>query len=255
MRLFGKRALVTGGARGIGRGIAKRFLSEGAKVVVLDRNEGDLKEMQAELSSSGYENMIRFVVCDLGQLELLDQAVTSALDSWQGIDILVNNAGIAIREPFVDIKLEHWHATMNVNLNAVFYVSQLAAKRMIAQGTGGSIVNMSSKNGLAASSMIAHYNASKAGICLLSQSMAVELAQYGIRVNAVAPGFIDTPLDRSIREKENLPSSSDRTPMKRLGTIEEVANVFLFLASSESSYVTGTTIVVDGGHLANASEA
>jgi len=231
-----------------------RFLSEGAKVVVLDRNEEDLKEMQAELSSTGYKDMTRFVVCDLGQLELLEQAVTPALEDWQGIDILVNNAGIAIREPFVDIKLEHWHATMNVNLNAVFSLSQLAAKRMIAQGTGGSIVNMSSKNGLAASSMLAQYNASKAGICLLSQTMAIELAQYGIRVNAVAPGFIATPLDRSIREQENLPASLDRTPMKRLGTIEEVANVFLFLASGESSYVTGTTLVVDGGHLANASE-
>ncbi|UVI29995.1 SDR family NAD(P)-dependent oxidoreductase [Paenibacillus spongiae] len=254
MRLQGKRALVTGGARGIGKGVVERYLAEGAKVIVMDRSEADLKETEAELTAAGYGDSVRFLVCDISEPELLTRQAAEAIGYWQGLDILVNNAGIAFRESFMDITPDHWNKVMNINLNAVFQLSQIAARQMIQQGTGGSIVNMSSKNGLAGSSMLAHYNTSKAGIILLTQSMAVELAPHAVRVNAVAPGFIDTPLDRGLREKEGLAPYSERTPMKRLGTIEEVANVFLFLASGESSYVTGTTITVDGGHMANASE-
>lgn len=254
MRLAGKRALVTGGARGIGRGVVERFLAEGANVSVMDRNEEDLREAQAEWIASGLGGSVHVQVCDISKPEELEEKARLAIDRWEGIDILVNNAGIAFREPFLDISAERWNSVMNINLNATFQLSQQAAKAMVEQGTGGSIINMSSKNGLFASAMLAHYNASKAGVVLLTQSMAVELAAYGIRVNAVAPGLIDTPLDRALRKKENLPPYSERTPMKRLGTIEEVANAFLFLASDEASYVTGTTLVVDGGHLAAASE-
>lgn len=254
MRLSGKRAIVTGGARGIGKGIVQRFLNEGALVSVMDRNEEDLKELQAELVAVGQGESAQFLVCDVGLPEQLEKQAIAAMDRWNGIDILVNNAGIAFREPFLDIAAERWNQVINVNLNATFQLCQLVAQRMIQQGTGGSIVNMSSKNGLSSSAMLAHYNASKAGVVLLTQSMAVELAPHGIRVNSVAPGLIDTPLDRALRIKDNLPPYSDRTPMKRLGTIEEVANCFLFLASDESSFVTGSTLVVDGGHLASASE-
>ncbi|MFB6365356.1 SDR family NAD(P)-dependent oxidoreductase [Paenibacillus elgii] len=252
MRLSGKRALVTGGAQGIGKGIVGRFLAEGANVIALDRNETELKALREEFA--GQAERLALSVCDLRDLEQLEQAAGEAFERWQGIDIVINNAGIAYRESFLDIPLAHWDAVMDINVRAVFRLGQLTAERMIRQGTGGSIVNMSSKNGLAGSSMLAHYNASKAGVILLSQSMAVELAPHGIRVNVVAPGFVETPLDRELRIREGLPTFSERTPMRRSATIDEVANVFLFLASDESSYVTGSTITVDGGHLANASE-
>jgi NAD(P)-dependent dehydrogenase (short-subunit alcohol dehydrogenase family) len=252
MRLLGKRAIVTGGARGIGHGVATRFLQEGANVVVIDRNETDLQASSVEWKKAGYEVVV--LACDLSDRKRLEEVAFEAISIWNGVDILINNAGIAFREPFLGISQEHWDAVLDVNLNSMFRLSQIVAQKMVDQNTGGSIVNMSSKNGILASSMLAHYNVSKAGVILLTQSMAVELAKNGIRVNAVSPGLIDTPLDRELKLKENLPDMSTRTPMGRLGTIEEVANVFLFLASEESSYVTGATIVVDGGHLANASE-
>lgn len=255
MRLNGKRAIISGGARGIGKGIARRFAEVGAYVYLLDRSGQELADTCAELSLA-YPGCIDGIRCDVSDTEQMESCMTKAMDRWSGVDVLVNNAGIAIREPFVDVSYEHWDTMMNVNLRSMFVLSQLAAKRMIEQGSGGSIVNMSSKNGVMASSQLSHYNASKGGVILLTQSAAVELASYGIRVNAVAPGFIETPMDRELKIKEGIDPSfiSPRTPMKRLGTIEEVANVFLFLASDESSYVTGTTLVVDGGHLANASE-
>lgn len=195
------------------------------------------------------------IICDLSDPDQVERAAESSWDRFNGLDILVNNAGIAVREPFTDIPFDRWQHILDVNLHAVFQLSQRICKQMIAQGIQGSIVNMASKNGLAGSSMLAHYNASKGGVILLTQSMAVDLAPYGIRVNAVAPGFINTPLDRELKQKEGESLAlTNRTPMRRLGTIEETANAFLFLASDETSYITGTTIVVDGGHLANAGE-
>lgn len=253
MRLRGKRALISGGARGIGQGIATLFLREGAKVIVMDVNEQELMKSSAQWEVEGYE--VKTIVCDLKDKQAIASCAEEAIQTYGGIDILINNAGIAFRESFLDITDERWDTVMEVNLNSMFRLSQRIARHMVKQGTGGSIVNMSSKNGLLASSMLAHYNASKGGVILLTQSMAVELAAYGIRVNAVSPGFIDTPMDRELKMKEDtLPDISARTPMGRLGTIEEVANTFLFLASEESSYITGETIVIDGGHIANGSE-
>ncbi|MFC5703881.1 SDR family NAD(P)-dependent oxidoreductase [Cohnella faecalis] len=252
MRLQGKRALVTGAARGIGLGIAKRFLEEGGKVVLLDRSGDELGAAMKELREFG--DRVAMEVCDLRDLRQLEETAIRAFDRFGGIDIVANNAGIAFRESFLNISADHWDAVFDINVRAVFRLGQLAARRMAEQGTGGAIVNMSSKNGLAASGELAHYNASKAAVILLTESMAVELAPLGIRVNAVAPGFVDTPLDRQLREQSNLPAYSEYTPMKRGATIEEVANVFLFLASDEASYVTGSTVKVDGGHLANGSE-
>lgn len=259
MRLQGKRVLVTGSARGIGQGIAEKFVMEGASVILLDFRADELAESAAAIRRSarerGLDAEVSSVVCDLSETEQVDKAAQAAWDCWGGIDILINNAGIATRESFVDIPLSRWQKIIDVNLNATFQLSQWIAKRMIGSGIRGSIVNMASKNGLAGSAVLAHYNASKGGVVLLTQSMAVDLAGNGIRVNAVAPGFIDTPLDRELKAKsaETL-KLTERTPMGRLGTIEEVANAFLFLASDEASYITGTTIVVDGGHIANASD-
>jgi NAD(P)-dependent dehydrogenase (short-subunit alcohol dehydrogenase family) len=255
LRLKGKKALITGSAQGIGQGIAARFVQEGAELYLLDVKGDALKETAASLGrTSGAGSVCGYAICDLRDP---DQTLKAAEEAWNRlgrIDILVNNAGIAFREPFLDIALDAWKKIQEVNVDSMFVLSQAVAKRMIAEGISGSIVNMASKNGLAGSSMLAHYNASKGAVVLLTQSMAVELAPYGIRVNAVAPGFIETPLDRKLREENPSLQLTSRTPMGRLGTVEEAANAFLFLASDESSYITGTTLVVDGGHLANASE-
>lgn len=254
MRLAGKRALITGGARGIGRGIAERFLQEGARVYILDVREEELQILGSGLAN--YGDALAYSVCDLADLDSIPDKVAAAIAKWDGLDIVVNNAGIAVREPFLEIALDRWTKIIDVNLNAMFLVSQLAARDMVARGIGGSIINMSSKNGVKGSASLAHYNASKGGVVLLTESMAVDLAPYGIRANAVAPGNIMTPLDQELKEKEGRDTSHvpDRNPLGRLGTIEEIAHVFLFLASDEASFVTGSTFVADGGHLANASD-
>ncbi|MBY7142833.1 SDR family oxidoreductase [Virgibacillus sp. NKC19-3] len=246
------RVLVTGAASGIGKGIAEKFLSQGAKVILLDKDELKLSETAKELESS--TEVVESIICDLRNEKELQSSIDWTWNNLGGLDVLVNNAGLAIRESFVDIPLSTWDQIIDVNLRATFRLSQIVAKRMIEDKVSGSIVNISSKNGISGSSKLAHYNTSKAGINLLTQSMAVELATYNIRVNAVAPGFIDTPLDRELKQKENNLKLTEKTPMNRLGTVQEVANGVYFLASHQASYITGTTLIIDGGHLANASE-
>ncbi|BBI32868.1 SDR family NAD(P)-dependent oxidoreductase [Cohnella abietis] len=260
-RLKGKTALITGGARGIGLGIASRFIQEGAHIVILDVREEELANSVEQLRQQAKEinpaspSKVESILCDLANPANIEGATASAWSLLGGIDIVINNAGIAVREKFIDIPYERWTKIIDINLNATFLLSQILSKRMIQEGRSGSFVNMASKNGLAGSGMLAHYNSSKGGVVLLTQSMAVDLAPHGIRVNAVAPGFIDTPLDRELKaNKEETLNITSRTPMRRMGTIEETANAFLFLASDEASYITGTTLVVDGGHLAGAGD-
>ncbi|GIP39932.1 3-oxoacyl-ACP reductase [Paenibacillus sp. J31TS4] len=258
MRLRGKRALISGSARGIGLGIAERFRQEGASVVLLDYREEELAAAAAGLKDRCPEQPelgVCTVVCDMSDPAAVERAADEAWSRFGGLDLLVNNAGVATREPFLDIPLSRWQRTLDINLTGMFRLSQLIAGRMVKESIRGAIVNMASKNGVAGSTMLAHYNASKGGVVLLTESMASDLARYGIRVNAVAPGFIDTPLDRELKQKgEPGLELTARTPMGRLGTVEEVANAFLFLASDEASYITGATLVVDGGHLANAGD-
>lgn len=253
MKLKGKRALITGGAQGIGQGIAEKFAREGADLYLLDVKAAELKEtVQSIRTETGVQ--VDYAVCDLSDPDAALSAAEQAWAHYNGLDIVINNAGIAFREPFTSISFANWQKILDVNVNSMFLLSQAIGKRMIERGAGGAFVNMASKNGVAGSSMLAHYNASKGAVVLLTQSMAVEFAAHGIRVNAVAPGFIDTPLDRKLKQQDQSLNLTARTPMGRMGTVEEVANAFLFLASDDASYITGTTLVVDGGHLANASE-
>ena len=252
MRLNGKNAIITGGARGIGLGIATRFAEEGANVTIIDVRQKDVLNIQKR-----YNNLpgnIEFQQCDLSDTEKTKNILDTIWNGRGVVDIVVNNAGIAVREPFVDIDEFTWDTIMNVNLKAMFIVGQHISKKMMDSGVKGSIVNMGSKNGLAGGEQLTHYNVSKGGINLLTQTMGAELAPYNIRVNSIAPGFIETPLDQELKEIDTSLQLTQRTPMKRLGTIREVANTALFLVSDEASYITGTTIVVDGGHLANASD-
>lgn len=256
MRFSGKNVLVTGAARGIGEGIARKFMMEGAKVVALDYREDQLAQLAAEYAANDPQMADRYayVVSDLRHPASAAEAVGKAWDKWGGIDIVVNNAGVAVLEPFSEITYEGWTNIMNVNLNALFVISQEAGKRWLVSRRPGAIVNMASKNGLAGQADLAHYNTSKGGVVMLTQTMAIELAPHGVRVNAVAPGFIDTPMDREVKASAKNAETFvlNRTPMKRYGTIDEVANAVLFLASDDASYITGTTLLVDGGHLANA---
>ncbi|GAB2537794.1 SDR family NAD(P)-dependent oxidoreductase [Gracilibacillus alcaliphilus] len=248
----GKTVLVTGAARGIGKAIAERFLQKQADVVFLDKDKDLLRQTIAEQPLNSQLAIAR--VCDITDEAQVKTAVQSIWEEMGKIDVLINNAGLARREDFLDIDLANWDQIMNVNLRGTFVISQLVAKKMLQHQQRGSIVNITSKNGLAGSGKLSHYNTSKAGVHMLTQSMAVELAAHGIRVNAVAPGFIDTPLDQSLKQQEQIDDVTRHTPMKRMGTCQEVANGVYFLASDDASYITGTTLVIDGGHLANASE-
>jgi 3-oxoacyl-[acyl-carrier protein] reductase len=249
LALAGKRAVVTGASRGIGFAIAERFLNDGASVVICDIVSERLKAAASQLSTRG---SVRAVVADVSVADDCQRVVDEST-AWQGgVDIVVNNAGIARFASFVDHSEEDWDRTLAVNLKAVFLLSQRAARHMIESGTGGVILSTASANGHVAEPGVAAYNAAKAGVVLLTKTMAIELARHGIRVNCVAPGHIgptglatDGGADAAF-----LDSLETANPMGRLGRLEEVASLFSFLASDQAPFITGESIVIDGGQLA-----
>jgi NAD(P)-dependent dehydrogenase (short-subunit alcohol dehydrogenase family) len=240
--LKGKRVLITGGAGGIGTATAARFLEEGARTVVLDRDGEALARVERELALSG---ILRANVSDPDDVARGFDALDSLLG---GPDILINNAGISIRHDFVDISPREWREVIDVNLNGVFFVAQQAARRMLA-GKGGVILNMGSTNGLMGYPYYADYNASKAGVIELTRSMALELAPT-VRVNAVCPGFILTPMQEAEYTPEMRRAFAAKVPLDRLGRPEDVAALFAFLASDDAAFITGQCFVIDGGEIA-----
>lgn len=180
--------------------------------------------------------------------------VEAAETALGGVDILVNNAGIAWREPFLSIAAERWDRMLAVNLRGMFLVARAVARHMAAQGSGV-IINMSSTNGISAEEEFAHYNASKGGVLLLTKTMAVELGRHGIRVNALCPGYIRTPLNAAIASARGGPAfdqayAAERIPLGRIGEAEDVAAAYAFLASDDAAFIHGTGLVIDGGQLA-----
>jgi meso-butanediol dehydrogenase/(S,S)-butanediol dehydrogenase/diacetyl reductase len=238
-----KRALITGGAGGIGTATAVRFLEEGARVAVLDRDEAALDRLQGELDGLGGA-----ICADVSNPDDVARAFAALDRLWSGLDVLVNNAGISIRHRFTDITPQEWHQVMDVNLNGVFFVAQQAARRMLA-GPGGVILNMGSTNGLVGYHHYADYNASKAGVIELTRSMALELAPT-VRVNTVCPGFILTPMQRAEYTAEEQRAFAAKIPLNRLGRPEDVAALLSFLASDDAAFITGQCFVIDGGEIA-----
>ena len=240
--LADKRVLITGGAGGIGTATVVRFLEEGARVVALDRDRAALSRLGSEFP--GLSGTIRANVADPDDVAC---AFDEMDDLLGGLDILINNAGISIRHGFLDIKPEDWREVIDVNLNGVFFVAQQAARRMLA-GDGGVILNMGSTNGLVGYPYYADYNASKAGVIELTRTMALELGPR-VRVNAVCPGFILTPMQAAEYTDQMQREFAAKLPLDRLGRPEDVAALFAFLASDDAAFITGQCFVIDGGEL------
>lgn len=245
MELIDKVALVTGAARGIGKAIALKLYNKGANIIINDIvKEEEISRTLAEIKKSDHEAIgIRADVTKIVEVENMAEEI---IQKFGKIDILVNNVGIIRDALLIRMKEEDWDAVMNVNLKGTFNCAKTVSKYMIKQKTGGRIVNISSVIGLTGNIGQANYAASKAGIIGLTKSIAKELAPRNINVNAVAPGFIDTDMTRGLSEKIRI-SLQEKIPLKRLGTVEDIAQVVYFLVSEASSYITGQVIIVDGG--------
>ncbi len=239
----GRVVIITGGAQGIGEACARRFVREGAHVVLADLDDARGNALAAELGAL-------YVHCDVGHKPDVDALVARAMAAHGRIDVLVNNAGIFKAADFLEVTESDFDAVLRVNLKGSFLVGQAVAREMAKAGRG-SIVNMSSVNGVLAIPTIASYNVSKGGINQLTRVMALALADKGIRVNAVAPGTIATELAAKavLTSDEAKAKIMMRTPMKRLGEPSEIADVVAFLASDAASYITGEIVVVDGGRM------
>jgi len=234
--------IVSGGSRGIGYAIAEAFLNAGAQVLIIARNPDRLREAAEKLASAG---SVTTRVCDVTNPEAVLELFQFVADTFRRIDCVVNAAGITRDQLMIRMKDQDWHDVINANLNGTFYMCRRAARMMIRQNSG-CIINISSIIGLHGNIGQANYSASKAGMIALTKSLARELAGKNIRVNAVAPGFIDTDMTRELPDtiKESILNG---IPLSRMGMPEDVAGIVLFLASGFASYITGQTVVVDGG--------
>ena len=241
--LAGRMCIVTGGAQGIGEACVRRFAREGAQVVIADIDDARGAALAAELGGV-------YLHCDVGNKAQVDALVAQAMAAHGRIDVLVNNAGIFKAADFLDMTEADFDAVLRVNLKGAFLMGQAVAREMAKAGRG-SIVNMSSVNGVLAIPTIASYNVSKGGINQLTRVMALSLADKGIRVNAVAPGTIATELAAQavLTSEEARARIMSRTPMRRLGEPSEIADTVAYLASDAASYITGEIVVVDGGRM------
>jgi 2-dehydro-3-deoxy-D-gluconate 5-dehydrogenase len=248
--LQGKGGIVTGGGTGLGKGMARALVEAGAAVMIVGRREEVLKKAAAELRASGGP-VIPFAA-DLAKKADIPKIVDRAMKEFGKIDFLINNAGTIYRAPVEDFPEAEWDLVIETNLKGPFFLAQAVARTMIAGKISGSIVNTSSLIAFIGGKNVPAYAASKAGINQVTKSLANGLAQYGIRVNAIAPGWFETELTEALqKDKQRYEGILGRIPMNRWGTPDELGGAAVFLVSNASSYMTGQTIVVDGGWLSN----
>lgn len=244
MEVEGKRILVTGGTRGVGRSIVEEFLKAGAQVAINGTSGASADKALAQLGGSG---KVVPAPGDLGTAEGCRRTVDATLDGLGGIDVLVNNAGVNRDGPLLDMSEDDWDQVLNVNLKGPMLLTQLAGKAMI-EGTGGQIINIAAVTGVQARANAVNYCCSKAGLLMLTKCAALELAP-SVRVNAIALGFVNSKLVEEIYSDEQLADIVAQTPVRRMAEPREVADLVLFLASEKSGFITGQTIIFDGGRV------
>ncbi|HET7579177.1 MAG TPA: SDR family NAD(P)-dependent oxidoreductase [Bacillales bacterium] len=245
MRLQDKTAIVTGGGGGIGRATALRFASEGASVMVADVDEATGRETAQLIGDQG--GKAEFIQADMTKPEQVEKMIEATVDTFDRLDILFNNAGVGGDEKKLpDISLMEWQSVVDTNLNGMFLGMKYAIPKM---ASGSAIVNTASIAGIKGQKLIAAYSASKSGVIALTKTAATEFGRQNIRVNAVAPGIIDTGMVEDWKKTKKWPVMSTANVLHRIGRPEEIANAVLFLASDEASFITGEILVVDGGTL------
>jgi NAD(P)-dependent dehydrogenase (short-subunit alcohol dehydrogenase family) len=245
--LSGRTALVTGASRGLGRYFANALARAGAAVVAAARQQESLQPVCDEIRGAG--GVAVALAMDVADSSSVTTAVSDVVRQMGKLDILVNNAGVTVTKPFLDMTEAEWDRVVDTDLKGVFLVAQAAANAMKSQGSGGAIVNIASILGLRVAGQVAAYIASKAGVVHLTKAMALELARYNIRVNALCPGYIETDLNRDFFASDVGSKLINRIPQRRVGQLAELEGPLLLMCSDAGSYMTGTVLVVDGGHL------
>ena len=245
---------ITGAAKGMGLAMAKAFAHQGARLALLDIDKPELEQAKQSLCLS--QDRCILLEASVVQSEAMEQAASSIVEAFGKIDVGINNAGISMNKPTLEVSADEWRKTVDINLNGTFYGAQAAARHMVARQSGV-IINMGSVYGVSAAPNRAAYCATKSAVVALSQSLAAEWAAYGIRVNTLCPGYVETPflaelMQRGVLNRESLQS---RIPMGALASPEHIAQVALYMASEASSYMTGHAMVVDGGWTADSFKA
>lgn len=245
---------ITGAAKGMGLAMAQAFADQGARLALLDIDEQGLRDAEQQLALNS--DRLLSVIASVVDAQDMASAAASIVQTFGRIDVMINNAGISMNKPTLDVTSDEWLRTVGINLNGVFFGAQSAARHMV-QAQGGVIINMGSVYGVTAAPNRAAYCATKAAVVALSQSLAAEWAPHGIRVNALCPGYVETPflVDLMKRGVLNRESLQTRIPMGKLTTPEDIAQVALYMASTASSYMTGHAMVVDGGWSADSFKA
>ena len=241
--LTGKRVVITGGASGIGAATVERFLEEGARVAVIDRDEAGGRALRQK-----HADLVGVIHADVADAAAVEHAFRELDALLGGVDVVINNAGISIRHDFMSITPEEWRKVLSVDLDGVFYVAQQAARRMLA-GKGGVVINMGSTSGMNGYPNYADYNCAKAGVIELTRTMALELAPT-IRAIAVCPGYVWTSMQEAEYTPEMKAAVDAKIPLRRHATTGEIAALFAFLASDEAPYITGHPVIIDGGEIA-----
>lgn len=246
LALKNKIAVVTGSTKGLGYGIALAYARAGANIVVVSRNERECKEVTRTIEGMGQKALP--VAVDLSRQEDINKLVAATLDAFGRIDVLVNNVGTAVTKAAEELQPDDWDRVLNLNLRGVFLCTQAVGRHMIQRGQGGKIINVASILGLVAERYVLPYCVAKGGVIQLTRALALEWAKHNIQVNALCPGYVKTPMnERELSDPKVYQHILKKIPMRRLGEVEEVAGAALFLASEASNYMTGQTLVIDGG--------